>query len=424
MRKLNRKHSRRSFLKRNAMLNAGLLLGTGTTHAAITRSPRKDRIEKAKVYAVPSHFQDVEDMPADLFGDLGLIRKGTPEMTIGGGATSIEPITSVDEWDVKANALRTIFKMALGTPPSDIDCDLSVRVENEFDREDIIERRVSYKVGPNERIAAIMLIPKGISSPRPALLTIHPTTEKGKEQTVGRGETVDGKLTDKAYNRAYGMHLAKRGYVTFSPDIISAGERMFPGKRAFDNQPFIKANPHWSGVGKDLWDLQRAIDVMQTFSEINPSRIGSIGHSQGAYLTCQLRAIDERVKVGVSNCGIWPSRIAKNPFNRARTDWWTGWPLLRPFFYAGKPAPIDDHEIIALSAPRPFLDITALNDSGYNKEEEPFTRAAWENLRINVKKIYALHGAEDKFNTVFHLDGHDFPEKQRDQAYTFIEQHL
>src|SRR5690606_14284841 len=138
--------------------------------------------------------------------------------------TRIEPVETPDEWSVKAQALREIFDMTLGVAPED-DCPLNIRVEKETDRGDVIERRLTYLLSPGERTASILLLPKGASRPLPALLTIHPTTPYGKEQTVGRGEMKDGRFTEAAANRAYGLELARRGYATFSPDLLGAGER-------------------------------------------------------------------------------------------------------------------------------------------------------------------------------------------------------
>ncbi len=416
--------SRRSFIKCNSVGYAGLLLGGDFLQSKLRGNFQAFDISKGGDYVVPSYFDRNGSGSVDIFGDLNLIRKGSSSMTMGGGETEIQRVQSLEEWESKTESLRSLYKSTLGVRPDNIDCDLSIKIESEVSRGYVIERRVSYQLSPEERVSSIMLIPKNLSSPAPSLLTIHPTTEYGKEQTVGRGDKANGVLTPEAYNRAYGLHLAEMGYVTFSPDLLGAGERIFHGKGSFDNQPFINANPEWSGTGKDLWDLQRAIDVMQTFPEVDSSRIGSIGHSQGAGLTGVLSGMDERIKVGVANCGIWPLRISKNPFNAARTGWWTGRPALRPFLHLGKPIPVDSHEMLALSAPRPFLIITALNDVGYTKEEERFTRHAWENLDYNVKKIYALHGEEQKFRSILHMDGHDFPEKIRNEAYEFIEKYL
>lgn len=416
--------SRRSFIKCNSIGYAGLLIGGDFLQSKFRGNFQSFETAKGGDYVVPSYINRNENVSADIFGDLNLIRKGSSNMTMGAGETKIEPIHSLEEWKSNTESLRILYKSTLGIRPDNLDCDLSVKIESEVSYGNVIERRVSYQLSPEERVASIMLIPKNMNSPSPSLLTIHPTTEYGKEQTVGRGDKVNGILTPEAYNRAYGLHLAEIGFVTFSPDLLGAGERIFPGKGSFDNQPFINANPEWSGTGKDLWDLQRAIDVMETFPEVDSSRIGSIGHSQGAGLTGILSAMDERIKVGVANCGIWPLRISKNPFNAARTGWWTGRPALRPYLHLGKSIPVDSHEVLALSAPRPFLIITALNDVGYSMEDEPFTRSAWGNLDYNVKKIYALYGEEDKFNSILHTEGHDFPEKIRKEAYAFIERYL
>lgn len=420
------KSRRRNFLK--GLLAASAGLGLAPTAPAAPATPAKSARPptagaRKKVFAVPAFFGGAEDLPEDVFGDLCLMRKGPPSMTTGGGPTAIEPITSIRDWAVKSTALGDLFRLILGTPPL-VDCPLDIRVEKETVRGDIIERRITYLLSPGERTASLLLMPKGTRPPAPAVLTIHPTTAFGKEQTVGRGESADGKLTPTAVRRAYGLELAQKGYVTFSPDLLGAGERIYPGRKSFDNQPLIDAYPHWSGTGKDLHDLRRALDVMQAMPEIDSTRIASLGHSQGAGLTHYLAAVDHRVKVGVANCGVWPTRVHKGPFHVARTAWWTGQPALRAFLHAGKPVPIDAHELFALGAPRPFLNISALNDCGFSATEEPLTRPVWENLAYNVRKIYALYGAEEKFKCVLHLDGHDFHDPMRERAYTFLERHL
>jgi len=359
-------------------------------------------------------------MPEDIFGDLMLIRKGGPELTRGGGPTTVEPVATREEWAIKAQALRDIFLQTLGEDPR-IKCPLSVKVEYEKDQGDHVERRISYLVARDERVALLALIPKSVRRRAPAVLCIHPTQADGKEETVGRGSRAG---TPEGENRAYGLHLVRRGYVTFSPDLLGSGERIYPGLKAFDNTPLYEKYPRWSGTGKDLWDLRRALDVLARIEEVDRTRIGSIGHSQGGGLTGYLMAVDERVKVGVSNCGMWPLRISKNPFNICRTGWWIGRPALRPFAWAGKPMPIDYHELLALSAPRPFMNISALNDCQWKAEEESFTRPAWENLEMNVKKVYALLGAPGGYRQTLHVRGHDFPNEMRDAAYAFLDEAL
>lgn len=354
---------------------------------------------------------------SDLFADLLLIRKGRPGMMMGAGPTTIEPITSPGEWGEKAAALREIFRQTLGEQPP-VECPLDLRVEEEIDRGDHTERRYSYQVAPDERVASLALIPKGLSGATPAALCIHSTHAWGKLEVVGRGGDFDN---SPGRNRSYALDLVRRRYVTFAPDLLGSGERMYPGRRAFDNEPFYEKHPRWSGTGKDLWDMGRALDVMESMPEIDRTRIGSIGHSQGGGITCYLMAIDARIRVGVSNCGLWPHRLNKNPFCVARTGWWIGRPALRSHFLCGKPAPIDFHELFALAAPRPFLNISSLAEYQYTAADAPFTSGAWEDLARNVNKVYGLLGAPGGFRLVAHLGEHDFPDDVRADAYRFID---
>jgi dienelactone hydrolase len=354
---------------------------------------------------------------SDLFADLLLLRKGGEGMMMGAGPTVVEPLRTPEEWAVKAAALRELFGQTLGEQPP-VECPLDLRLEQSTDRGGHVERRYSYAVAPDERVAALALVPKGLSAPAPAMLCIHSTHAWGKLEVVGRGGDFD---TSPGANRSYALELARRGYVAFAPDLLGSGERIYPGRRHFDNEPFYEKHPRWSGTGKDLWDMRRALDVMEALPEVDRARIGSIGHSQGGGITCYLMAVDARVRVGVSNCGFWPHRITKNPFGVARTGWWIGRPALRPHFLCGKPAPVDYHELLALAAPRPFFKVSSLAEYGYTAADEPFTRAAWEDLARNVNAVYALLGAPGGFRLAMHLGPHDFPAPLRAEAYAFID---
>ena len=68
-------------------------------------------------------------MPDDLFGDILDIRKGGPKLTEGGGPTTVEKITTVDDWRIRADALRKIFRQTLGEQP-DVHCPPDLQVES------------------------------------------------------------------------------------------------------------------------------------------------------------------------------------------------------------------------------------------------------------------------------------------------------
>lgn len=356
-------------------------------------------------------------LPAITFDDLLDIRKGGEELTMGREPSRIEKIASLEEWRTKAEALRELFRQTLGQPP-EIDCPLSPKVIEEQDRGEYLQRRIEYLLEPEEKVSAYVLIPKSLEGKAPAVLCIHPTTPLGKQQAVGND------ATPKGQERAYALHLVRRGYVALAYDLLSAGERCYHGHKAFDTAPFYGKYPKWSVRGKDLYDAARAVDLLRTLDEVDPERIGSIGHSQGGGITIHAMALDTRIKVGVSSCGNWPARLSKNPFNHARTGWWVGRPFLRAYCITGKQFPIDMHETLALIAPRAIMNQSALNDCQYCAEEERFTRAAFESLGENVSEVFSLFGAERNFRNVLHMNGHGFAEEQRNLAYDFLDEML
>jgi len=378
-------------------------------------------------------FDDLLDIRKDAEGNV---------VAVEGVVSQIGKIVSVEEWEVKAQALRELFRQMLGLQPPGVECSLSPKVLGEKDHGDYLQREIEYSLAPDERVSSYALIPKRLTGRAPAILCPHPTRATGKESVIGNDDTPEREAC------SYALHLARRGYVSFAYDLVAFGERIFDGAEVFDTAPFYKRYPHWSVVGNDLWTTSRAIDVLEIMDEVDSRRIGSIGYSQGGYVTLTAMALNPRIKAGVSSCGYWPARLSKNPFHHARTagrvglpgrdmwPWrafdytryggWIGRPAMRPYCLMGKDFPVDMHEILALIAPRPILNISSLSDvcANYAAEEEALTRPVFESLAENVAKIFALYGAENNFRNVLHMKGHGFAEEERKIAYAFLDEML
>ena len=61
------------------------------------------------------------------FDDLLEIRKGEEGLTMGSGPSRIGTVSNIEEWEIKAAALRDIFRQTLGRKP-DVDCPLDQEV--------------------------------------------------------------------------------------------------------------------------------------------------------------------------------------------------------------------------------------------------------------------------------------------------------
>jgi acetyl esterase/lipase len=244
-----------------------------------------------------------------------------------------------------------------------------------------------------------LFIPKGVrDGAAPGVIALHQTVLEGKGEPAG--------LTPNK-NQHYGLELAKRGYVVLAPDYPSFGEYAYD----FDKDDYQ------SGTMKGIFDHLRAVDLLTSLKEVDPTRIGAIGHSLGGHNAIFLGAFDERVKVVVSCCG-WTS------FAKYYGGDLTGWtsarymPRIRTA-YNLDPArmPFDFNGTIAAIAPRAFLSISPLHDDNFAVEGVRQTMA-------EVEPVYALVAALENLHVEYPDCKHDFPPEMRAKAYEFIERAL
>jgi pimeloyl-ACP methyl ester carboxylesterase len=118
------------------------------------------------------------------------------------------------------------------------------------------------------------------------MLCLHQTTRIGKDEPAGLG----GRPT-----LHYAHELASRGYVCVAPDYPSFGDYPYDFRKASDR--------YASGSMKAIWNNLRALDLLETLEEVDPDRIGCIGHSLGAHNAIFTAVFDLRIRAVVSSCG-------------------------------------------------------------------------------------------------------------------------
>jgi dienelactone hydrolase len=123
---------------------------------------------------------------------------------------------------------------------------------------------------------------------------------------------VVGKRVDLP-DQAYGFELVKLGFVVLAPDAAKIGERYDPGLRkqwqcAHDRPSQEKCccasggswgQPRW----RPVFDAKRAVTVLQGQAEVDPERIGAIGHSLGADTIIWSLPFEDRLKAVVLSGG-------------------------------------------------------------------------------------------------------------------------
>jgi dienelactone hydrolase len=278
------------------------------------------------------------------------------------------------------------------------------RVE-QVDLGDVVREKVTYAVEAGERVPAYVFIPKG-TGPFPAVLCHHQHGGEfhvGKDGPAGLGSTPD---------QHYAVELARRGYVTIVADALAFGERQDPtGKlKKGEYERFEALHRITEGKslqGKYVWDARRALDYLETRTEVDGARIGMIGHSLGGQETLFTTAIDTRIRAAVSSCGFGSLRVL------ARDH------ILHNFalFVPGLAAAGDYGAVLALVAPRPFL-VAA-------RSEDPiFPMEGIEETVAGGRAAYAAAGVPDHLGTFYEPGPHQFSPAMREAAYAWLDRWL
>ncbi len=318
------------------------------------------------------------------------------------------PVTDVNLWQKKREDIISRLYATLGNPPvSRNTC--RVRTLQEEDLTEYTRRNLCYTVGDNDVITAYLLIPHNIAVPAPAVVAMHQTVDSGKDEVAGISGCRDF---------AYGDELAKRGYIVLVPDYLTAGERIYPGEKGFESEPFYRTYPHWSMVGKNMEDSMAAVDVLSTLECVDKERIGVLGHSHGGHNAMFAMAVDERIKVGVSNCGMSVFSEEECRLEWSLEEGYIYIPALRKYFLEDREPPFDIHEVAALIAPRAFLNISAYFDRAYGNQE--FLAA----VGVQLYKVYKLYGKQNQFSYFMHGNDHSFPYYARSLAYAWLDRFL
>ena len=351
--------------------------------------------------AVLADIADADPPPVRRRSDPPVIRSSWDDL--------LEGIQTAEDWKTHRQVLKTRFLELIRDdhkppkPPLEIEEHESVVVDGVYTR-----RLVSYSVEQDERAHAFLGVPLKLEGKAPAVVALHGTYPKGKERAAGLVDNPD---------KAYLDHLCRRGYVVIAPDHFVAGERI-PPEGPYDTTRFHQKHPEWTAVGKFTYEHSIAIDVLESLDEVDPERIGALGHSLGGHGTIFLAAYDERVKAAACNCGA--SFFRHNPRVEAwaRDHWYVYFKHIRPGLLEGKLPPIDFHEIMALVAPRAFLDLSGLNDGN------PLTQRQRILMLLKVMDVYELEKAPQNFAFYVHGRGHSVKHESRQLLYGWMDTHL
>jgi hypothetical protein len=304
-----------------------------------------------------------------------------------------QPVTTLEAWQRRREAIRGWWLEFLGPLGVDRSKPPALEVLEEDRTDGVVRQLVRYEVEPGLPTKGYLLKPAREAGPSPGVVALHSTVKETIRQPAG----VEGQP-----EKAFGLKMARRGYVVFCPRCFLWSDD--PKIRYLEHvERFRARHPGSKGMAKMLFDAQVALDVLAGLPEVDPKRLGAVGHSLGAKEVLYLAALDERVQVSASSEGGIGTR-----FSNWDAPWYLGEEIRQETFTH------EHHELLALVAPRPFLLLGG--DSADGARSWPFIEA--------VLPVYRLYGGTPRVGLFNHGKGHNVPAEAEQRIDQWFDAYL
>lgn len=371
----------RRYIMRSTLLGISLLLSVLLGHAQTSNETISDESK------VPSYT-----LPALLESDNG------------------EKITTVKQWEeLRRLQLLTLFaEQVYGkTPQGYVDVSYKKLDDNHSALDGSATRKqieITFSQGDvSRKVILLMYLPNHVKTKVPVFFAcnfqgnqtvaadpdIIPTSDATRAKAQSRWPL------EKITSAGYG--IATIYYYDFFPDNKDAcAESILPlfGYRSEEDIPADGGQ----AISAWAWGISRVMDYLETDWQVDASKIVLMGHSRLGKAALWAGAQDTRFAIVVSNdSGCGGAALSKRTFgetvsviNRSFPHWFCK--NFRQYNDKESELPFDQHELLALIAPRPLYVASAEDDLWADPKGE-FLSAVYAG---EVYKLYGMQGLETK----------------------------
>jgi dienelactone hydrolase len=247
-------------------------------------------------------------------------------------------------WERAVPELRRKLTAAIGIDRLPRPQARNVRLVGTLDRGDYVIEKLTYETFPDCPVAAHVYRPAKVEGKLPTILF-----PPGHSWAQGKSHPD---------TQAFAITMARWGFLVLVYDPHGEGERGI-SQRDHRRTELLLAGLSQQAV--PTFESRCALEYLLTRPDVDPGRIGITGESGGGYNSWIMAALEPRIAVAVPVVGT--SEFLEQVQVVRRSDFYLG--REHCHYVAGLFRFANNHEYLAMAAPRPVLIIAADNDDSF-----------------------------------------------------------
>ncbi len=299
-----------------------------------------------------------------------------------------------ETWDAVGERRRDELREMLGLAGNRPKTPLNVQVTGTIEQDGYVVEKIAFESLPKVYVTANLYMPTNRDGPVPGVIYV-----------CGHGYSPHGAKT--SYQR-HGHTLARHGYAAMVIDPIQIAETAALHHGVLNQEMYEWYTRAYSPAGVEVWNVIRALDYLETRSEIDADKFAITGRSGGAAMSWFSASVEPRLKVAIPIMGIATYAVTVPDNTQQRHC-----DCMYPVNFRGH----DLMDLASLIAPRPLL-------TAHGRLDPLFPVAGYEQVDATMSSLYASYGVPEKFSNIVVETGHADSDLLRAEAVKWLDRWL